>query len=110
MPKDNPWPTIHAERAALADYLTGVADERWSTPSQCGGWSVRQVLAHMTAAAVQTPPTFFAKMLAAGLRFEKMAAKDVDRNLGAGPSETLARFSANARKTSAPPGPKVTWL
>src|SRR5258707_229507 len=110
MAKDSPWPTIHAERAALAADLAAVPDERWTTPSLCGQWTVREVLAHMTAAAVQTPPKFFAKMLAAGLRFQKMAARDVDRNLGAGPKETLARFKAHINDTTAPPGPVITWL
>jgi uncharacterized protein (TIGR03083 family) len=110
MPKQNPWPTIHAERAALADDLATVADDRWGTPSQCGGWSVRDVLAHMTAAAVQTPPAFFGKMLASGFRFEAMANKDLRRNLGATPADTLASFKANANNTTAPPGPKITWL
>jgi len=42
---ESPWPTIHAERAALADDLAGLSAEQWATPSLCQGWTVHQVLA-----------------------------------------------------------------
>ena len=35
------WPTIHAERKALAADLDGLPDREWDTPSLCGGWTVR---------------------------------------------------------------------
>ena len=73
----SPWPTIHAERKALAADLESLSDQQWNTPSLCEGWTVRDVLAHMTSAAVMTPPKFFAKLAGSGtgatgstLRFE----------------------------------------
>lgn len=105
-----PWPTIHAERAALAADLEGLADDRWRTPSLCRGWSVHDVLGHMTATAKMTPPRFVAKMLRSGFRFDVMANKEVGRETAAGPGETLEEFRRVASSTNAPPGPTTSWL
>ena len=48
---DSIWPTVRAEREALARDLRSISEEQWSTPSLCEGWTVRDVLAHMTATA-----------------------------------------------------------
>lgn len=45
------WPTVHAERQALADDLEHVAPDRWATPSLCAGWGVHDVLAHLVETA-----------------------------------------------------------
>jgi uncharacterized protein (TIGR03083 family) len=37
------------EADRLGDYLAGLGDGEWSTPSRCPGWSIRDVLAHLTA-------------------------------------------------------------
>ena len=104
------WSTIHAERAALADDLEGLTETQWATPSLCGGWSVRDVLAHMTATARMTPPSFFAKMLTSGFNFQKMTAKDIAAERGASPADTLARFRSQINSNSHPPGPTDSWL
>jgi len=41
------WATIERERTDLVDQLVGVSEEQWRTPSLCGQWSVRDVLAHL---------------------------------------------------------------
>src|SRR5829696_3311141 len=88
----NTWPTIHAERKALAADLDGLTDDRWSTPSLCSGWSVREVLGHMTATAKMTPAKFFVGLIGSGFRFHVMSAKNVARECAGPPAETLARF------------------
>ena len=110
MAKGEPWPTIHAERAALADDLAALSEEQWRTPSLCSSWTVQEVLAHMTATASMTPPKFFAKMAAAGFRFDAMAAKEVAAGTSRSPAEGLAEFRAHVNDTTAPPGPTPTWL
>ncbi|MBW8826880.1 MAG: maleylpyruvate isomerase family mycothiol-dependent enzyme [Acidobacteria bacterium] len=110
MAKDSPWPTILAERAALAADLEAVAPERWSTPSQCEGWTVRETLAHLTALERQSPLRFFAGLAGSGFRFTKMANKQVADNLGSLPADTLAGFKAHIADTTAPPGPVDSWL
>ena len=104
------WPAIHAERAALAADLEPLSAPRWATPSLCAGWSVRDVLAHMTAAAKLTSPKFFAALVASGLRFTSVNTKGVSLNLGASPSDTLAAFKGQVTSTTHPPGPNETWL
>jgi uncharacterized protein (TIGR03083 family) len=105
MAKSDPWPVIHAERAALAADLAGLSDAQWDTASFCGGWSVRQVLGHMTATATITPASFFPKIIKNGFRFDAMTAKDVDEQTQGTPADTLARFRNRINATTHPPGP-----
>ena len=71
------WPTIHAERTAVADDLADLTPEQWATPSLCSDWNVHQVLAHQLTAAKMTPPKFFLKFAAAGFNFNRYTAKEV---------------------------------
>jgi uncharacterized protein (TIGR03083 family) len=104
------WPLVHAERAALAADLADLSAAEWATPSLDAGWSVQDVLAHMTATALMTPPKFFGKMLASGFSFTKFAQKEIDKGTAGGPARTLADFRAAETSTKAPPGPKDSWL
>ena len=104
------WSTIHAERKALATDLGGLTDEQWATASLCDGWTVRDVLAHMTATAKVSPLNFFPKLVMAGFSLGRMQQKDIAAVRGASPADTLAAFKAVIDSTSAPPGPKDTWL
>jgi uncharacterized protein (TIGR03083 family) len=107
---DEIWPTIHAERRALADDLAGLSADQWATPSLCSGWTVHEVLAHLLATAKMTPPKFLARMAAAGFSFHRFSARQVAREGAGGPEATLAAFRAAEDRESAPPGPKVSWL
>ncbi len=107
---DSIWPTIHAERKALADDLAGLSPEQWRTQSLCSEWDVHQVLAHQLAAAKMTPPKFLVKFAASGFKFDKFAAKEVAAESAGGPEATLAAFRAAIPRQTAPPGPKDTWL
>jgi uncharacterized protein (TIGR03083 family) len=104
------WPTIHAERQALADDLSGLPDAQWQTPSLCSRWNVHQVLAHMVATAKMTPPKFLAKFAGAGFKFDTFADKEIATESAGGPAATLAAFRSVQARHSAPPGPKATWL
>ena len=106
----SPWPTIHAERRALAADLQSLTDDRWATPSLCTGWTVREVLGHMTATAAMTPPAFVAGLLGSGFRFNAMAAKAIARECKGTPADTLRRFGDQVDASSHPPGPVDTWL
>jgi uncharacterized protein (TIGR03083 family) len=59
----NIWPLIHTERAALAADLIDLPDGRWETPSLCGGLTVREVLAHLTAGASLNPVWWMAGVI-----------------------------------------------
>ena len=107
---DDIWPVVHAERRALAEDLAGLTPEQWATPSLCSGWSVHDVLAHMVATAQETPAGFFAAMVRSGFRIERMTAKRIAEERSGGPAATLAAFRGVETATSAPPGPKLSWL
>jgi uncharacterized protein (TIGR03083 family) len=104
------WTLIHAERAALSNDLAGLDAARWQTPSLCAGWTVREVLAHMTATAAMTPARFVGKFAGSGFNFKAMADKGVQGELGDSGATTLERFSAQATSTTAPPGPTDSWV
>jgi uncharacterized protein (TIGR03083 family) len=107
---DSIWPTIHAERRALADQLEHLNDQKWATRSLCTEWDVHDVLAHLLSAAKMTPVRFLSRFSAAGFKFDKFAAKQVAVEGAGGPAATLAAFRAASSRESAPPGPKDTWL
>ncbi|TFV72876.1 maleylpyruvate isomerase family mycothiol-dependent enzyme [Blastococcus sp. CT_GayMR19] len=107
---DDIWPVVHAERRALAEDLSGLTPEQWRTPSLCPGWTVHDVLAHMVATAKETPPAFFAGMVTSGFRMSRFTEKRIATERAGGPAATLAAFRAVETATSAPPGPKLSWL
>lgn len=104
------WPTIHAERQALADDLSGLPEAQWQTPSLCKGWTVHQVLAHLVATARMTPPRFLARFAGAGFNFERFTTRQVAAESADGPAATLAAFRSVQDRRTAPPGPKASWL
>ena len=104
------WPTIHSERKALAADLDGLSAKAWDAPSLCDGWTVRDVVAHMTAATKLSGPKFFGTLLGSGFSFEKVQAKGIAANRGTSPDETLTNFKAQLDSTGRPPGPVETML
>ncbi len=108
---ESPWPTIHAERGALADDLTGLTPQQWATPSLCSDWTVHQALAHQVATARMSPAGFLGKIAAAGFNFLRMSAKDVAAQSGGGPVRTLEAFRSVQSATTSPPRPKeLPWV
>jgi uncharacterized protein (TIGR03083 family) len=101
------WGTIAQEREALANDLANVADAQWSTASLCDGWSVRDVLAHMTATAETTPLNFPPKLAGSGFSLKRMSEKDIASRRG---GDVLARFRSRVSSKKHPPGPADTWL
>jgi uncharacterized protein (TIGR03083 family) len=104
------WTLIHVERDALVADLTGLDAAKWQSPSLCAQWTVREVLAHMTATAAMTPVKFFGKILGSGFNFGAMSNKGVQGELGDSAGETLAHFKAQAASTTSPPGPVDSWV
>ena len=104
------WPAVHAERKALAADLRGLSSEDWARPSLCSGWTVRDVLAHMTSAAKLTPPAFFGRMIGSGFSFDKAQEKGIAAERGASAADTLANFESVVTSVKHPPGPTQTWL
>jgi uncharacterized protein (TIGR03083 family) len=110
MEKTEIWPVIHAERKALATDLRALGQEQWASQSLCGSWTVRDVLAHMTATAKMTPPAFLAKLAGSGFSFDRLQEKNIAAERGATPADTLSGFEAELTSVSHPPGPVDSWL
>jgi uncharacterized protein (TIGR03083 family) len=104
------WATIAAERGALATDLGGLTASQWDSQSLCAGWTVRDTVAHLSATASLNPPKFFLGMIKSGFNFDKFAAGQIAKHRGADPAETLGEFRGLQNSTSAPPGPKTSWL
>lgn len=104
------WTLVAAERAALADDLIGLTPAQWDSPSLCPDWTVRDVVAHLTAAASTSPGAFVGQFVKAGFNFDAYAQAGLSRRLGADAEATLAAFRAVQGSTTSPPGPKPTWL
>ncbi len=104
------WATIASERGALANDLADLAPSQWDTESLCAGWTVRDIVAHLSATASLNPATFFLGMTKAGFNFDKFANGQIAKHRGTDSSATLGEFRRVQHSTSAPPGPKTSWL
>jgi uncharacterized protein (TIGR03083 family) len=104
------WPMVHAERAALIDFLDTIGEAQWEVPSLCDGWTVHDVLAHLVDTAKMTRLRFVGRLVSARFDFDHDNARGVARERGATPQESLQRFRDVAHRTSTPPAPLDTRL
>jgi uncharacterized protein (TIGR03083 family) len=104
------WPVVQDERRALAVDLRNLDDSQWSVRSLCSDWTVRDVVAHMTATAKMKPAAYFPKLAASGFSLKRLQARDIAAERGSSPAETLARFEAIGNSRGRPPGPAMTVL
>lgn len=104
------WTLIHTERAALADDLADLTDEQWATPSLCAGLTVREVLAHLTAAASMGPLRWLAGVIRCRFDFDRQVAVRLAEHLGADGAETLSRFRGVVTSRTKPPLPVMAML
>jgi uncharacterized protein (TIGR03083 family) len=104
------WPLIHAERAALAADLAELTEQRWTTPSLCDQFTVREVLAHLSAGASLNPVRWMAGVIRCRFDFDRQVAMRLAEHLGATPAETLAQFRRVITGTTKPPVPIVAML
>ncbi len=104
------WSLIHDERAALAADLAGLTEQQWATRSLCDQFTVREVLAHLTAGASLSPVRWMAGVIRCRFDFDRQVALRLAEQLGATPAETLARFRRVITSTTKPPLPVVAML
>jgi uncharacterized protein (TIGR03083 family) len=104
------WSLIHAERAALAADLAELTEQQWATRSLCDQFTVREVLAHLTAGASLNPVLWMAGVIRCRFDFDRQVAMRLAEHLGAAPSETLARFRRVITSTTKPPLSIVAML
>jgi uncharacterized protein (TIGR03083 family) len=108
--KNDIWSLVHAERAALAGDLAHLTDAQWSAPSLCAGLSVREVLAHLTAAGSLNGLRWLAGVLRCRFDFDRQVAMRLAEQLGSSPAETLSRFERVVDSTTSPPLPVLALL
>lgn len=104
------WSAAHDERAALAADLSTLDDAQWSSRSLCGRWNIREVLAHVTAAASIGPARWFASVITARFDFNLHNERRMVEHLGSSPPDTLTRFRRVVNNSTAPFGPVEAWL
>ena len=100
--RDHLWALAHAERAALAEDLSGLSAEQWRHGTLCGRWDVEEVVAHLTAAASLNRWKWLRSMLGARLRPDVHNQRRLVEHRGSTPAETLDRFRAVITSTTAP--------
>jgi uncharacterized protein (TIGR03083 family) len=99
---DSLWALAHAERAALAEDLSGLRAEQWRHPTLCGRWDVEEVVAHLTAAASLNRWKWLRSMLGARFRPDVHNQRRLVEHCGSTPAETLDRFRAVINSTTSP--------
>lgn len=102
MDSDTVWRHIDEQRANLADMLDGLEPERWSTPSLCEGWTVREVAAHITHSQLPKSTMMF-ELLRYGFRFNVMIHRAALRDRRS-PGELVAALRDMRGSRRRPPG------
>ena len=98
------WPSVARERMAIAEMAEQFTDEQWSTPSLCGRWDVRTVIAHLLAGPTVGLLQFLGQMVRARGNFD-IANDAVARKLALQPTDRLvALLRENAGHRFHPPG------
>lgn len=109
-PATGTWSLIHAERAALAADLAELTGQQWATRSLCDRFTVREVLAHLTAGASLNPVRWLAGVIRCRFDFDQQVAMRLAEQTGTTPADTLARFRHVITSTTKPPLPAVAML
>jgi uncharacterized protein (TIGR03083 family) len=66
---------VAAERLRLADDLESLTPAQWATPSLCAGWTVHDVVAHLTLSTRQGVPWTLWRTVRAGGNIERAFAR-----------------------------------
>ncbi|MCE9622425.1 MAG: maleylpyruvate isomerase family mycothiol-dependent enzyme [Actinomycetia bacterium] len=98
------------ERKALYAELQGLTEAQWATMTVCDPWTVRHLVAHMTALGNQTAPNFFKGMITTGFNFNKFVDKDLRKFNNGSNADVLAGFAKTLTNGKTPPGPKYVPL
>ncbi len=97
------WPAVEADRLLLADMAARWEPVTWDAPTPCDGWTVRDVVAHVTSMATATKPHALWVYLRAGADLDKASGSLAAEVLGGRSDDDvieLLRSSAAARHTS----------
>ena len=104
------WALVHAERAALAEDLSGLDAEQWRHGTLCGRWDVEEVVAHLVAAASLGRWRWLRSIIGARFRPDVHNQRRMVQFRGRTPEETLSRFRGVIGSTTAPSGDTPAYL
>lgn len=110
MKSDDLWTLVRQERMRLADQLSALSDDEWRARSLLPGWSVEDVVAHLTAGASLGRLRWLMSMVASRFDDGRHNQRWIEEHRGATPAETLERFRAVVDSTVAPSGHTEAWL
>jgi len=89
------------EGEALLEYLRAIPEASWDAQTVCDPWTVRHLVAHLTALGNQTLPNFAKRMAMTGFNFQKVTDGDLQKWLQ--PTDTmLANFEQSVANPSTP--------
>lgn len=100
---DEPFAVISAERRAFADTLEALTPEQWATPSLCGGWTVKDVAAHMLVGPTASMPEFLVAMATSRFDFHRANLKLTASRAKGSPHELVALIREHADSRFTPP-------
>lgn len=83
---------IAAERRRLADLFDGLREDEWNAPSLCAGWSVREVVAHMSMGFRLSLPATLAELVRARGSLHRMTDRVARRDAAAHSTAELGGF------------------
>jgi len=104
------WAVVRPERESVAADLETLDEAAWHVPSLCPGWTVRDVVAHITALARMTPARFVPKLVASGFKPSLIQSRDMATERGSSAEDTLARFRGVTSRRNGLPGQAKTLL
>lgn len=96
------WGHIDAGRAGVADMLSSLSPEQWSTPSLCDGWTVRDVAVHLTQAHMGLGQ-FLSVAVRSGFRFNTMIRRAA-QDEAMGPEQIVGALRAMVGSRRKAPG------
>ncbi len=99
-----------AERAELFEELQQLTTEEWSAMTICEPWTVRHLVAHLTALGNQTALNFFKGLITNGFSFDKFVDRDLQTYLSLPDEELLAAYGKTVEHPRTPPGPRYVSL
>ncbi|WP_102143665.1 maleylpyruvate isomerase family mycothiol-dependent enzyme [Mycobacterium hubeiense] len=105
MEADDIWRHIDEQRSDLADFLETLTPQQWATPSLCTGWTVRDVVAHLTQSKLGWR-RLLVEGLRSGFRFNAMVSRCARQDTST-PEELVATLRSMVGSRRKPPGTAV---
>jgi uncharacterized protein (TIGR03083 family) len=96
-------------RNELFDELQELTDDDLAVMTCCDPWTVKHLVAHMTALGNQSVPNFMLGMLRARGNFDRFVASDLQKYMKS-TEEMKAGFKATLARAKPSPGPKYVML